>query len=30
MTIFVCGDSTVASYKPEEAPITGWGRCFVN
>ena len=26
MTIFVCGDSTAASYKPEEAPITGWGQ----
>ncbi len=28
MTIFVCGDSTAASYKPEEAPITGWGQCL--
>ncbi len=26
MTIYVCGDSTAASYKPEEAPITGWGQ----
>ena len=26
MKIFVCGDSTAASYKPEEAPITGWGQ----
>ncbi len=26
MTIFVCGDSTAASYQPEEAPITGWGQ----
>ncbi len=26
MTIFICGDSTAASYKPEEAPITGWGQ----
>ena len=28
MTIFVCGDSTAASYLPEEAPITGWGQCL--
>lgn len=26
MTIFVCGDSTAASYRPQEAPITGWGQ----
>lgn len=26
MTIFVCGDSTAASYAPEKAPITGWGQ----
>ena len=26
MTVYVCGDSTAASYKPEEAPITGWGQ----
>ena len=26
MTLFICGDSTAASYKPEEAPITGWGQ----
>ncbi|MBR5110459.1 MAG: rhamnogalacturonan acetylesterase [Clostridia bacterium] len=26
MTIYVCGDSTAATYKPEEAPITGWGQ----
>ncbi len=26
MTIYICGDSTAASYKPEEAPITGWGQ----
>jgi len=26
MTIFICGDSTAASYKPEQAPITGWGQ----
>ena len=28
MTIYVCGDSTAASYQPEEAPITGWGQCL--
>ena len=26
MTIYICGDSTAASYTPEEAPITGWGQ----
>ena len=26
MTIFICGDSTAATYKPEQAPITGWGQ----
>lgn len=26
MTIYVCGDSTAASYAPERAPITGWGQ----
>jgi len=26
MTLYICGDSTAASYKPEEAPITGWGQ----
>ncbi len=26
MTIYVCGDSTAASYTPEQAPITGWGQ----
>lgn len=26
MTIYICGDSTAASYRPEEAPITGWGQ----
>lgn len=25
-TIFICGDSTAASYAPERAPITGWGQ----
>lgn len=26
MTIFICGDSTAAAYKLEQAPITGWGQ----
>lgn len=26
MTIYICGDSTAATYAPEEAPITGWGQ----
>ena len=26
MKIFICGDSTAASYAPERAPITGWGQ----
>ncbi len=26
MTIYVCGDSTAATYAPERAPITGWGQ----
>ena len=26
MIIYVCGDSTAASYTPEQAPITGWGQ----
>lgn len=26
MTIYVCGDSTAATYAPENAPITGWGQ----
>ena len=26
MTIFICGDSTAASYAPERAPLTGWGQ----
>ena len=26
MTIFICGDSTAASYTPDKAPITGWGQ----
>ncbi len=28
MTIYICGDSTAASYKPEQAPITGWGQAL--
>ena len=26
MKIFICGDSTAASYNPEETPMTGWGQ----
>lgn len=26
MTIHICGDSTAATYQPEQAPITGWGQ----
>ena len=26
MTIFICGDSTAATYAPEKGPITGWGQ----
>lgn len=26
MTIYICGDSTAASYVPERAPFTGWGQ----
>lgn len=26
MTIYICGDSTAASYLPEKAPMTGWGQ----
>lgn len=26
MTIYVCGDSTAATYSPEQAPIHGWGQ----
>ena len=26
MTVYICGDSTAASYTPEQAPITGWGQ----
>ena len=30
MTIFICGDSTAASYKPEQAPLTGWGQAMAD
>ncbi len=26
MTIYICGDSTAATYAPERAPINGWGQ----
>ncbi len=26
MTIYICGDSTAATYETERAPITGWGQ----
>ncbi len=26
MTIYICGDSTAASYAPSVAPVTGWGQ----
>ena len=26
MTIFICGDSTAATYAPAHAPLTGWGQ----
>lgn len=26
MTIYICGDSTAATYAPEQAPICGWGQ----
>ena len=26
MSIFICGDSTAASYDPNETPMTGWGQ----
>lgn len=26
MRIFICGDSTAASYTKEKAPLTGWGQ----
>jgi len=30
MKIYVCGDSTAASYGPEKQPITGWGQLLEN
>ena len=26
MQIFICGDSTAASYRPEETRMVGWGQ----
>ena len=26
MTIYICGDSTAATYQPSEAPMIGWGQ----
>ena len=28
MTLYICGDSTAASYREEEAPIMGWGQAL--
>ena len=28
MTIYLCGDSTAASYPPERAPMMGWGQAL--
>lgn len=28
MTIYICGDSTAATYAPERAPIIGWGQAL--
>lgn len=28
MKIYICGDSTAATYMPDEAPITGWGQAL--
>lgn len=25
-TLYLCGDSTMASYSPDQAPMTGWGQ----
>ena len=27
-TIYLAGDSTVCDYKPEQAPMTGWGQAL--
>ena len=29
MRIVICGDSTAASYGPEQAPLMGWGQALV-
>ncbi len=28
MTVYICGDSTAASYSNWDAPMTGWGQVF--
>lgn len=28
MTIYICGDSTAATYKPDQAPLIGWGQAL--
>ena len=28
MTVYICGDSTAASYSPALSPITGWGQAL--
>lgn len=28
MTLYICGDSTAATYAPERAPICGWGQAL--
>lgn len=30
MTIFICGDSTAATFNPSETPIVGWGQLLAN
>ena len=30
MKIYICGDSTAASYGPEHAPFMGWGQALPN
>ncbi len=30
MQIFICGDSTAASYNPEETQMVGWGQLLGN
>ena len=29
MTLYICGDSTAASYPPERAPMMGWGQALI-